>query len=184
LISICAVYFASPADLLNASVTNLGLAGTLPMPSEFLDLPVDDIRTVLRPSHFFSEMERHFGPLPYFLHGSLSSLFDLSEISVRDVFWAGGLSGAVHPYLSGAVLLAVDRKWKIPRPALSCPKWAQPIYVLQLRDGSYICGFCILQNGTLILRPCFAGMRKLLQLRHRVDAEVVGKVVGVARRLD
>jgi hypothetical protein len=183
LISICAVYFANAAGLLEAAGAALDQAGKLPMPAEFLGHPVSGLRSVSKPSHFLGEMERRFGELPYFLHSSLSSLFGLQDISVRDVFWAGGIREAVHPYFTGAVFLVVDRKRKIPRPALSCPKWAQPVYVLQQRDGSYLCGFCTLQNGTLILRSCFAGTPKLQRLRNRVDAEVVGKVVGIARRL-
>jgi transcriptional regulator with XRE-family HTH domain len=183
LISICAVYFASAADLLYASLGDLDKAGTVPMPPEFLNLPIGDIPPVSPPSHFLAKMERHFRHIPYFLHSSLSALFELPEISVRDVFWAGGLREVAHPYLTGVAFLIVDRKWKIPRPALSCPKWAQPIYVLQKRDGSYLCGFCVLQDDTLILRFCSADMPKLLRFRNRVDAEVVGKVVGVVRRL-
>ena len=148
------------------------------MPAEFLVHPVSGPPSGSQPSHFLSEMERRFGELPYFLHNTLSSLFGLQDISVRDVFWAGGIREAVDPYFTGAVFLVVDRKRKIPRPALSCPKWAQPVYVLQQRDGSYLCGFCTLQNGTLILRSCFAGTPTLQRLRNRVDAEVVGKVVG------
>ena len=183
LISICATYFASAAGFLEAAGAGLDRAGKLPMPAEFLGLPVGDVRSVSKPSYFLSEMERRFGELPYFLHNSLSSQFGLKEVSVRDVFWTGGIPEVVDPCLAGAVFLVVDRKRKIPRPALSCPKWAQPIYVLQQRDGSYLCGYCTLQNGTLILRSCFAPMPKLQRLRNRVDAEVVGKVVGIARRL-
>jgi len=88
-----------------------------------------------------------------------------------------------YSYFAGALFLVVDRKQKTPRPSLSSPDWAQPAYVLQRRDGTYLCGFCSLQNGTLILRSSFAGQPKLLRLRHRVDAEVVGRVVGIVRRL-
>jgi transcriptional regulator with XRE-family HTH domain len=183
LISICAVYCASAAGLLEASGASLDKAGKLSMPAEFLDLPASDVHPVSKPSHFLSEMQRRFGELPYFLHNSLSCQFGLQEISVRDVFWAGDIGRIAHPYLAGTVFLVVDRKRKVPRPALSCPKWAQPIYVLQQRDGAYLSGFCTLQNGTLILRSCFAGMPKLQRLRNRVDAEVVGQVVGIARRL-
>ena len=157
-------------------------AGNLPMPPEFLDARVPDAQPSVKPSHFLSEMERRFGELP-FLRNSLSSLFGLPEISVRDLFWVGGATGVVHPYFAGA-FLAVDRKQKIPRPSLSCPKWAQPVFVLQRRDGSHLCGFCSLQNGVLIVRSCLAALPKLLRLRNRVDAEVVGRVVGIVRRLE
>jgi hypothetical protein len=184
LISICATYFGSAETFLEASGVSLHKAGKLPMPPEFLDAPVRDAHSTVKPSHFLSEMERRFGELPFFLHNSLSSLFRLPDISVRDVFWVAGTTGGVHPYFAGAFLLAVDRKQKIPRPSLSRPKWAQPVFVLQRRDGSHLCGFCSLQNGVLIVRSCLAGLPKLLRLRNRIDAEVVGRVVGVVRRLE
>jgi transcriptional regulator with XRE-family HTH domain len=183
LISICAVYFASPGSFLEASGAGLDKGGKLPMPAEFLSLPVKEVRSASQPSHFLGEMERRFGQLPYFLRDSVSSLFGLPEISVRDVFWVGGTREFVHPYLRGATFLVVDRKQKNPRPSLSFPKWAQPVFVLQQRDGSHLCGFCSLQNGSLILRSCLAGMPKLLRLRNQVEAEVVGKVVGIVRQL-
>jgi hypothetical protein len=77
----------------------------------------------------------------------------------------------------------VDRKQKTPHPSLSSPVWAQPAYILQLRDGSYLWGFCSLQNRVLVLRSCLAGASKPQRLRNRVDAEVIGKVVGVVRTL-
>ena len=184
LISICATYFGNAETFLEASGVNLQKAGELPMPPECLDAPVGDADSAVKPSHFLSEMERRFGELPFFLHNSVSSLFGLPEISVRDVFWVGSTKGVVHPYFAGAFFLAVDRKQKIPRPSLSCPKWAQPVFVLLQRDGSHLCGFCSLQNGVLIVRSCLEGMPQLLRLRNRVDAEVVGKVVGIVRRLE
>jgi transcriptional regulator with XRE-family HTH domain len=182
LISICAVYFASVAGLFKAAGTDMDKSGTMFMPLEILDSPAVG-RSKVEPSKFFSEMQRRFGKLPYFLHDSVSALFGLRETSVRDIFWAGGTRCRIHPSLANALFLVVDRKRKIPRPALSRPKWAQPIYVLQLRGGDYLCGFCTLQSGTLALRSCSAGMPKLLRLRNQVDAEVVGRVVGVVRRL-
>jgi hypothetical protein len=77
--------------------------------------------------------------------------------------------------------LLADRRQKRPRPSLSCPKWAQPLYVLQHRNGSNLIGYCSLQNGLLILRPAVGSLPRLLRLRNRIDAEVVGRVVGIVR---
>jgi hypothetical protein len=182
LISICATYFVSATELLDISGASLNKAGKLSMPPEFLDLPSNDGHSVSRPSDVLSRMQRCFRQLPYLLHNA-AELFGLSDLSIRDLFWAGGVRGSKHSYFAGALFLVVDRKQKNPRPSLSSPAWAQPAYVLQKRDGSYLCGFCALQNGTLILRSCLAGPPKVLRLRNRVDAEVVGRVVGLIRRL-
>ena len=183
LISICAVYFAKPSELLEAAGAALDSAGMLPMPEEFVGRSLRPADSSVAPSLFLGEMERRFKQLPYFLHSALSLLFGLQDLSVRDVFWAGGAEGSRHTYSAGALFLIVDRKQKIPRASLSSPVWEQPAYILQRRDGGYLWGFCTLQNGTLIVRACTAKSPKLLKLRHRVDAEVVGRVVGIVRRL-
>jgi len=182
LISICAVYFADAAGLLEASGASLDAGGQLAMPPEFLD-GFASVLSDSNSSHFLEEMEQRFEQLPYFLRNAVPSLFGLPDLSLRDVFWAGDNQNFIHPYLAGTVFLIVDRKQKTPRPSLSCPKWAQPLFVLQQRDGGYLFGFCSLENSTLILRPGVAGLPKLLRLRNHVDAEVVGKVVGIVRRL-
>jgi hypothetical protein len=54
--------------------------------------------------------------------------------------------------------------------------------VLQKRGGSYVWGFCRLENGTLSL--CHPAQRaKSVRFRKGIDAEIVGRVVGVIRRL-
>ena len=181
LISICAVYFASSSAFLEAAGISPDKAGKIRMPSEFVH-PLEGSHDPLASSTFFSALERRFGSLPYFLHDSIPTMFGLNEVSVRDVFWAGGIRLPIHPSLAGALFLLVDRRRKNPQPALSSPKWAQPIYVVQLRDGSYLCGFCTLHSGILDLRCCSLGGPSPLRLRNRVDAEVVGSVVGVVRQ--
>jgi hypothetical protein len=160
-------------------------AGTLPIPIEFLQNPQEGrtLRATSAPSRCLDEIEHRFAQLPYFLHKAAPSLFGLTDLSVRDVFWAGEIQQFLHPYLAGTAFLIVDRKKKIPKASLSSPIWAQPLYVFLRRDGSYLCGSCSLLNGTLIVRPCTAELPKLLRLRNRVDAEVVGQIVGIVRRL-
>jgi len=183
LISICAMYFASAAELLEISGASLNKAGNLLMPREFLDLAPGDDRLAPKPSDSVKGMPRRFRQLPYLLRYATAELFGLSDLSIRDLFWAAGVRGSRHSYFAGALFLVVDRKQKNPRPSLSSPVWAQPAYVLQQRDGSYLCGFCALQNGMLILSSCLDGPPKVVRLRNRVDAEVVGRVVGLIRRL-
>jgi transcriptional regulator with XRE-family HTH domain len=183
LVSTCAVYFANAAELLEAAGARLDKGGQLPMPDELVKITVGSRSLSLKSSRFLSEMERRFNRLPYFLHAALSHLFGLKDLSVRDVFWAGGAHGSIHSYSAGALFLVVDRKQKIPRPSLSSPMWAQPAYVLQRRDGGYLWGFCSLQNRILIVRACTAGSPQLERLRNHVDADVIGKVVGIVRTL-
>ncbi|MBS1867782.1 MAG: hypothetical protein JSS69_17850, partial [Acidobacteria bacterium] len=182
LISICSVYFASPTALLQACGAPIEKAGTVALPSEFVKKSSAPSGTQGRPSRFLREMNRRLGPLPWFLCRSAAALFGLPGVSLRDLFWVGQSPRLKHSCLSGAQFLVVDRRQKRPKASLSCPAWAQPIYVLQMRGGSYLWGFCRLDNGTLILYGLEHRARSL-RLRNRVDAEVIGRVVGMIRKL-
>ena len=185
MISICATYCASAADFLQAAGVQLDRPDQLPIPATFLESIKAGKRTenASRSLEFVNEMERQFPEIPYFLHGAMPGFFGIPHLSIRDVFWAGGIRRFIHPYMSGALFLIVDRRRKTVRSSVSCAMWAQPLYVFLRRDGSYLCGSCSRMNGVLMIRPCVAGLPKLLRLRNRVDAEVVGQIVGIVRRL-
>jgi hypothetical protein len=182
LISICAVYFADSADLLEACGAALDRAGADPMPREFLNFSLETRGSVRKPARFLGEMERLFGQLPHFLRTAGSSIFGLQNASLRDVFWVGDTQEAKYSCLAGIQFLIVDRRQKRPRTSLSCPIWAQPLYVLQKRGGGYLWGFCRLDRSALSLCG-LAQQARPVQLRNGIDAEVVGRVVGVIRRL-
>ena len=182
LISICAVYFAEAAELLEACGATLGSAGTQAMPREFLKSSAETRTSGPGPARFLREMERRFGRLPYFLQTPGSSMFGLQNLSLRDVFWVGDSQESKYSCLAGIRFLIVDRRQKRPRASLSCPNWAQPMYVLQKRGGGYLWGFCRLESGMLSLSS-LAQRAKSVRLRNGVDAEIVGRVVGVIRQL-
>src|SRR5262249_24763831 len=131
----------------------------------------------------FGMMQLRCGPLPRFLEKTAASFFGMPEVGFRDVFWAGRMPCSSRSCLTGALFLVVDRRQKVPRPALSSPLWAQPVYILERRNAGSLCGACRLEGGTLVVRPCGSRRATIHRLRHRVDAEVVGRVVGVVRKL-
>lgn len=182
-ISIAASYCANISHLLEHAGVELRRGGEERLPDRFLEFPAANRGSGKSRSRFLEEMTDRFGELPYFLHSALPVLFGVPDLSVRDVFWSGGVAGSINSYSTGAQFLIVDRKQKTPRPSLSAPLWAQPAHILQRRDGSYTWGFCALEGETLIVRVCLAGSPKIQKLRHRIDAEVVGEVVGVVRTL-
>jgi transcriptional regulator with XRE-family HTH domain len=184
MISICAVYRVAVADVFDVAGLRPDAAGDLAIPDEFLGRAHQQtIQTETRSSSFLLEVERQFEEVPYFLRTALPSIFGLRKLSVRDVFWAGANEPFTRPYLTGTTFLVLNRKSKVPKSSLSSPMWAQPLYVLQKRDGSFLCAACSLQNGMLVLRPCVAASRNLIYLRNRIDAEALGIVIGIVRRL-
>jgi hypothetical protein len=66
---------------------------------------------------------------------------------------------------------------------VSKPVWQQPIYILLKRDGSYLAACCGLENGTLVVHPYSRDFHRSTEFRQHQDAEVVGQIVAIARRL-
>lgn len=185
LISLSAIYCVPVGELTDFAGLRFDEAGQEAMPTQWNNRTRHDAaETTQLPSPFLKTVEDEFDEIPFFLGKAVSSIVGLPNVSPRDLFWAGATGNVVHPYLKGAAFLAVNRKSKTPAPSLTSPVWAQPLYILELRDGKRLCGACSLQEGTLLVRPCTTVSGDLLRLRHRVDAEVLGKVVVIVRRLE
>ncbi|HMI50621.1 MAG TPA: hypothetical protein VK525_03855 [Candidatus Saccharimonadales bacterium] len=184
LISLSAVYCLSAAELVALAGLSLGSAGQEAMPKESIKITGRrSAGTEQLPSQFLQAIADSFEEIPFFLQGALPTVLGLSSPSVRDLFWAGTTSHFTHPYLKNCAFLAVNRKSKTPAPALSSPVWAQPLFVLELRNGNRFAAACTLQNGTLHVRPCTTAARTLIRLRNHVDVEILGKIVSLVRRL-
>lgn len=185
LISLSAVYCVPIRDLVARTGLSWVNAGQEPMPEHFRQALRRQYTEGApeRQSPFLRTMEDEFEEVPFFLRSALPSILGVPNLSVRDLFWVGATQDLLHPYLRSAAFLAVNRKSKRPAPSLSSPLWGQPLYVLELRNGNRLCGACSLQNGFLIVRPCTAMSRGLLRLQNGVDAEVLGEVVAIVRRL-
>lgn len=123
--------------------------------------------------------------LPLFLLGSLPVLSGLPKVSLHDIFSLDVDRGStlVPIHLNGAFLAIVNRRKKAPMHWKSKPLWQQPLYLLLRRDGTYLCAVCSLENGTLILHSYLHGYHRSERLRNRRDAEVIGQVVALARKL-
>jgi hypothetical protein len=184
LISLSAVYCLAIADLARLGGLNLEDAGNEALPENWRQMPRRPKHGgVLKPSRFLEAVRDTLEEAPLFLREALPRLLGLPNLSVRDLFWAGATGDLLHPYLRDSTFLAVNRRSKTPATSLSSPIWAQPLYVLETRDGNRMCGACSLQNGTLLVRPWTATSGTLLKLRNRVDADILGKVVAIARRV-
>ena len=131
---------------------------------------------------FIGELVAELGEIPLFLRGSLNVLCGLTRPSLKDFFWIGGTRSAFHPYLAGGLLAVVNRQKKKPNDCGSKPLWQQPLYVILKRDGTYLCGCCSRENNSLVVHSYPGGVHRRDQFRNR-DAEVIGKIVAVVRRL-
>jgi hypothetical protein len=131
---------------------------------------------------FLDRLLAHVEEVPFFLRGSIGPLSGLTSPTLNDLFWIGGTGNAGHPFLSGGLLAIVNRHKKKPDGCDSKLLWQQPLYVILRRDGTYLCGCCELKNKHLVLHAYIKGLNKREEFPIR-DAEVVGQIVTVVRRL-
>jgi hypothetical protein len=189
-ITLCAIYGLHFATLLKSIGLHREDAGRDPIPDRLLPgkIATGSRGTVNETdgpvgNGFLGHLLRRSGHVPFFLRESLSDLSGLHNLSLHDFFWVGGESNPLHPLLVNGLLAIVNRHRKKPIYFRSKPLWQQPVYVLLRRNGTYTCGCCSLENRTLVIHPFSPNYQPQEQLRNHDDAEVIGQVVTVARRL-
>jgi len=132
---------------------------------------------------FLETLLRKCGGVPFFLRNSIGGISGLSEVSLDDFVWIGGEQNALHPYLTRGLIVLVNRRKKKPIYFRSKPLWQQPIYVLQKRDGTYLCACCGVENGTLVVHPYSHQFYRPIHLRYHHDADIIGQIVAISRKL-
>jgi hypothetical protein len=188
--SLCVLYSLGFREVLVAAGLTMNGAGQQPIPRDILDAGPHPAQSKASRSEggsdgngFLSRLVGEFEQIPLFLRDTLGPLTGLRNMSLRDTVWLGGQRVSLHPYLRGAVLAAIHRRLKKPVLLAGKPPWEQPLYLVLFRDSSYQCVGCSLEKGMLIIHPFANGFERPLYLRNRVDAEVVGKVVALLRKL-
>jgi hypothetical protein len=185
LVSLCVAYSVGAWEFLNAAGLRQEDAGRDAIPDQLLARSVaeTDRNSETISTGFLKLLTDGFEEIPLFLRAAGASLCGLSALSLRDIFWVTGQKKSLHPYLTDAVFVVVDRRKKKPHSSFSSALWDQPFYVLLARDGTYLCAACSLQDDTLIVRPFSDGFDRPVRFRNRVDVEVVGRIVAIVRRL-
>ncbi len=188
-ITLCAIYGLNWSAFLKSGGLRIEEAGTDFIPDELLPRPVTS-KSIINDGALNSKahpVSDLIGPwareIPVFLLGSLSVLSGIRDLSLHDVFWIGGEHDPAHPNLRGGQLAIVNRRRKRPVHWKFKPPWQQPVYVVLKRDGNYLCACCCVENGVLIVHSYSQGFRRSERMRNRKDAEVVGQIVTIARKL-
>ncbi|MGB2886272.1 MAG: hypothetical protein WBC04_01115 [Candidatus Acidiferrales bacterium] len=193
IISLCILYGIRFWDFLRASDLQVEPLAGDPMPDEFvsrlgarafqrLHQEQDGQESHDQEAGFLRTFINQWEELPLFTKDALDSISGLKNVSLSDVFWIGGDPRPIHPYLMNASLLAVNRRAKNPPRSPEKTFWQQPLYVAIRRNGSYLCGACVLEQGQLVVYP-YTGSSLLPGPARTEDAEVVGQVTAVLRRL-
>ena len=186
-ISICLSYAIALRSFLEGFGLRLEEAGTDSIPDQFISRFEPEARDndthELQVDGFLRELVDQVGDFPLLLRHSVGDLSGLSSTSLRTVYWAGGIRNPFHPYLANTLLIAVDRHKKLPVDSRSRPAWERSFYLVLKRDGSYLIGPCGIENGALVMHPDTEHLELREEFRNHRDAEVVGRVSAIVRRL-
>jgi hypothetical protein len=189
-IAVSLAYGVEFRKFLDASGISLERAGQEPMPDHFASRVHDpsalnDETKSSRASGtgFLEELLVRCGDIPFFLRDSIPQITALPEASLDSWFWIGRETTPLYPYLANGLLVAVNRRKKRPIHFTSRPAWQQPVYLVAKRDGTYMCACCGVENGTLVVHPYATQFYRSERIRYHQDAEIVGQIVAVVRRL-
>lgn len=132
---------------------------------------------------FLQKLVEECQDIPFFLRHSIEYFCGSAHVSLDDFFWIGGDDNPRHPYLEKGLVVMVNRRRKTPIHFVSKNLWEQPIYVVLKRDGTCLAASCGVENGALVVHPYARDFRPDEQYRLHQDADVVGQIVAIARRL-
>jgi hypothetical protein len=187
LIALSIVYSLGFETVLGAAGIEVAAAGQRPMPESLLPRPnAGEESPAEAPPEtpgFLMNLLRTFEEVPLFLGETIGDIVGLPKLSLRDLYWMGGDRVSLHPYLKDAVLAAVNRLSKNPVSLPGKALAAQPLYVLLTRSNGYLTTACHLEGPLLVAQPFADGFERPQRFRNGVDAEVVGRVVALLRRL-
>ncbi len=88
----------------------------------------------------------------------------------------------LYPLLRPGSFVQIDVRLNRVQAPPSRTEFDRPIYFIELRDG-YACSWCELQGSQLTLIPHPLSPCTIRQFGYSTEAEIVGRVTGVAMRL-
>lgn len=194
IMTLCVLYSIPFWAFLHAGGVLLERAGRDPIPDELMLRDVPGVNRELPPPNeqkipeprtggFLERLLARWQEIPAFLRNSLGELAGIPNFSVSDLFWVGGEADPIHPWLRNADLVAINRRVRKPVAAGESNPWGEPMYLLLGREGRYLCASCTLDDGFVVVHPYPDRPFSPRRFRNGTDAEIVGQVTAILRRL-
>jgi transcriptional regulator with XRE-family HTH domain len=188
IVTLCSVYGLQFESVMSRIGVGLADAGAESMPDRYLSrsesaVAAKNAEAGIVRTGFLEKLLEEYQDIPLFLRHSLVYFCDSAHVSLDDFFWVGGDDDPLHPYLAKGLVVMVNRRRKTPLHFASKPLWQQPIYVVLKRDGTHLAACCGVEDGALVVHPYARDFHRDEEYRIHQDAEVVGQIVAIARRL-
>lgn len=189
-ISLCVLYAVDLFTFLTAAGIALEQGGNESIADHLIPRPLpigsrdgESERSKPDQPEFLEQLLAEYAEIPFFLRRSFVRLSGLAAVSLHDFFWIGGERNTLHPYLTNGVFVVVNRRKKKPRCDASKPPWQHLLYLVRKRDGTYLSGCFGLEQGNLLIHPSSQQFSHPGRLRYPNEAEVVGQIMTIIRRL-
>ena len=88
----------------------------------------------------------------------------------------------LHPVILPGSFVQIDPSQTKIKPGISRRELDRPIYFIELREG-YACGWCELNGSQLSVVPHVNSPQQIRTFAYPADAEIIGRVTGVAMRI-
>jgi hypothetical protein len=187
IVTLCCVYGLQFESVMRRIGVDTTTAGTESMPDRCLSRVEPAVgaksgATAASRTGFLEKLMGEFQEIPVFLRQSLGYFSNSGHVSLDDFFWVGGDDDPIRPYVAKGLVVMVNRRRKTPFRFMSKPLWQLPIFLVVKRDGTYVAA-CGVENGALVLHPYARDFYREQEYQLHRDAEVVGQIVAIARRL-
>lgn len=192
IITLCLLYRIGFEQFLRVAGFPVGLAGPELIPDKFVprllprqnrSVTVANQSSISGPNGLGAPLLNLWEEIPLFLRSSLDGITGLKNFSLSDVFWVGGDEALQHPLLANSNLIVINRRARKPPTDAGNAGCELALYLILRRDGRYLCGRCTLDEGTLTIHGYPGGSARAQQFKNGVDAEVVGQLTTILRRL-
>jgi len=188
IVTFCSIYGLQFESVMSRMGVDTTEAGTESMPDRYLSRAESTVATKSAdadnvPTGFLGKLLEECQEIPFFLRHSLGYFSGSTHVSLDDFFWIGGDDDPLHPYLAKGLVVMVNRRRKTPLHFVSKALWQQPIYVVLKRDATYVAACWGIENDRLVVHPYTRDFHRNEEYRLHQDAEVVGQIVAIARRL-
>lgn len=133
-------------------------------------------KLLLEQTNLVHRMFQGLGEMPFFL---------LQQAGLREVLYGyvGTKDYTLDPLIRPGAFVQIDPRQNKIIKGVWPSEYDRPVYFLELRDYRYACGWCDLEGSRLLLVSSPKSPVPIRNLRYPQDAEIVGRVTGIAMRI-
>lgn len=187
--SLCIAYCMDPWQYLRAGGVPVDELNGAAIPRQFLhdeDANVDTAQLVqlvpgLDQDHATESVIQRLGEVPFFLMRSVGLIIRQEQLSLDDVYVWGRGEPVLHPLLSGALLLLVNRRQRrVPDALARLSPAERPLFLIRAPDKRYQAGMCAVDGNLMLVLPHSRSRMPVLAYPAR-DVVVIGRISAVLR---